>query len=453
MRHRRPCSACGLRARPTIPPSSFPNRTSASPTARCASKVTAVAEALAAAGVSRGDRVGMALPNGLPNIVSFLAASMAGTAAPLNPGYKEDEFRFYPRGHQRQGAAAAARRRRRGAPRGAAKGVRILTVDMDATGTRHALRRVAERQPVAAAVDRRRRADPAHQRQHRTAEARAAERTRTCRSRRATSRAATRSPPSDVSLCVMPLFHVHGLVASTLATLVHRRHGGRARQVQPAVVLADRARTTAPRGIRRCRRSTSCCWRASKTGAAEARRRREAALHPLVQRVAAAAGDARSRGRVRRAGARGLRHDRGRAPDGVESAAARHRTARLGRARHRTCRSASWTTRASICRPASAARSASRARTSITRLREQPRGQRHVVLRRLVPHRRPGLSRRGRLPDAGRAPEGDDQSRRREDLAARDRRGAARRIRRSPRRCASACRTRRGAKRWRPRSC
>ena len=33
--------------------------------------------------------------NGLPTIVSFLAAAMAGTAAPLNPGYKEDEFRFY----------------------------------------------------------------------------------------------------------------------------------------------------------------------------------------------------------------------------------------------------------------------------------------------------------------------------------------------------------------------
>ena len=55
----------------------------------------AVAEPLAAAGVGRGDRVGIALPNGLPTIVSFLAASMAGTAAPLNPGYKEDEFRFY----------------------------------------------------------------------------------------------------------------------------------------------------------------------------------------------------------------------------------------------------------------------------------------------------------------------------------------------------------------------
>ena len=50
------------------------------------------------------------------------------------------------------------------------------------------------------------------------------------------------------------------------------------------------------------------------------------------------------------------------------------------------------------------------------------------------------------------APQGADQSRRREDLAARDRRGAARRIRRSPRRCASACRTRRGAKKSRRRS-
>ena len=54
-----------------------------------------MAEALAAAGIRRGDRVGMALPNGLPMVVSFLAAAMAGTAAPLNPGYKEDEFRFY----------------------------------------------------------------------------------------------------------------------------------------------------------------------------------------------------------------------------------------------------------------------------------------------------------------------------------------------------------------------
>src|ERR1700730_14916165 len=59
------------------------------------SQVWAVAEQLAAAGVGRGDRVGIALPNGLPMIVSFLAASAAGTAAAMTPTYKEDEFRFY----------------------------------------------------------------------------------------------------------------------------------------------------------------------------------------------------------------------------------------------------------------------------------------------------------------------------------------------------------------------
>src|SRR5882762_912332 len=58
-------------------------------------QIEAVAESLAASGIHRGDRVGMALPNGLPTIVGFLAASVAGTAAPLNPAYKEDEFRFY----------------------------------------------------------------------------------------------------------------------------------------------------------------------------------------------------------------------------------------------------------------------------------------------------------------------------------------------------------------------
>ena len=58
-------------------------------------QVEAVAERWRPPAIGRGDRVGMALPNGLPTIVSFLAASVAGTAAPLNPAYKEDEFRFY----------------------------------------------------------------------------------------------------------------------------------------------------------------------------------------------------------------------------------------------------------------------------------------------------------------------------------------------------------------------
>src|SRR3990167_1846865 len=58
-------------------------------------QVAALADALAAAGIQRGDRVAMALPNGLPVIVSFLAASVAGTAAPLNPSYRREEFSFF----------------------------------------------------------------------------------------------------------------------------------------------------------------------------------------------------------------------------------------------------------------------------------------------------------------------------------------------------------------------
>src|SRR5262245_58000891 len=53
------------------------------------------AEALAACGVRRGDRVALVYPNSAEAIVLFLAAATAGTAAPLNPAYKVDEFRFY----------------------------------------------------------------------------------------------------------------------------------------------------------------------------------------------------------------------------------------------------------------------------------------------------------------------------------------------------------------------
>ena len=182
--------------------------------------------------------------------------------------------------------------------------------------------------------------------------------------RAATSRAATRCRPDDVSLCVMPLFHVHGLVASTLATLATGGTVVVPAEVQPAVVLARRAGARRHVVLRGADASTSCCSRASTNGCAAAGGRREAALHPLVQRVAAAAGDARPRGGVRRAGARGLRHDRSGAPDGVESAAAGRSASRARSDAAPTCRSASWTPREAISPPASAARSSSRDRTS-----------------------------------------------------------------------------------------
>ncbi len=179
-------------------------------------QVEDVAEALAACGVRRGDRVGMALPNGLPAIVSFLAASMAGTAAPLNPAYKEDEFRFYledtnarilllpPDGAEEARRAAADR-------------VRVIPVVMNDTGE-VSLPDVTERRAfdvpsiddvalvlhTSGSTGRPKRVPLAHRNLSISA------------GNVARSYALTED---DVSLCVMPLFHVHGLVASTLATL------------------------------------------------------------------------------------------------------------------------------------------------------------------------------------------------------------------------------------------
>jgi acyl-CoA synthetase (AMP-forming)/AMP-acid ligase II len=179
-------------------------------------QVAALAEALAAAGVNRGDRVGIALPNGLPMIVSFLAASMVGTAAPLNPAYKEEEFRFYLEDTAAKvlivppDGAEAARR-------AAGDSVPVLSIDMDSAGRVSLVGATARRSFAPPTIDdvalvlhtsgstgRPKRVPLKHANLSISAQ------------NVARSYALTEN---DVALCVMPLFHVHGLVASTLATL------------------------------------------------------------------------------------------------------------------------------------------------------------------------------------------------------------------------------------------
>ena len=46
-------------------------------------------------GVAPGDRVAMILPNAIETVICFISAASVGTAAPLNPGYKRDELEFY----------------------------------------------------------------------------------------------------------------------------------------------------------------------------------------------------------------------------------------------------------------------------------------------------------------------------------------------------------------------
>src|SRR5262249_28716457 len=59
-------------------------------------QVEAVTAGLRAGGVKAGEPIAIVLPNNLEFLVTFLATTCArAVAAPLNPGYKVEEFRFY----------------------------------------------------------------------------------------------------------------------------------------------------------------------------------------------------------------------------------------------------------------------------------------------------------------------------------------------------------------------
>jgi acyl-CoA synthetase (AMP-forming)/AMP-acid ligase II len=180
-------------------------------------QVLAMADALASAGIGRGDRVAMVLPNGLPAIVSFLAASIAGTAAPLNPAYPYEEFVFFladtgarillcpPTG------AEIARR-------AAADGnIPVFSVEMSSDG--NVTLAGAPSGAAAAAPG----ADDIALILHTSGSTGRPKRVPLRHAQLAISSAnIARSyelSENDVSLCIMPLFHVHGLLGSTLATL------------------------------------------------------------------------------------------------------------------------------------------------------------------------------------------------------------------------------------------
>ncbi|HET7440508.1 MAG TPA: acyl--CoA ligase [Terriglobales bacterium] len=180
-------------------------------------QVMAMAEALAAAGIRRGDRVATALPNGLPAIVAFLAASIAGTAAPLNPAYPYEEFLFFlqdtnarvllcpPTGHEEARSAAADRR------------IPVFSVEMKSDGTVHLSDAphggaLSEPSPddialilhTSGSTGRPKRVPLRHANLALSA---------------ANIAGTYQLSPEDVSLCIMPLFHIHGIVGSTLSTL------------------------------------------------------------------------------------------------------------------------------------------------------------------------------------------------------------------------------------------
>ncbi|MEZ5649722.1 MAG: acyl--CoA ligase [Burkholderiaceae bacterium] len=56
---------------------------------------TRVGASLAGHGIGPGDRVGIVLPNGPEMAAAFMTIAQFATTAPLNPAYREDEYSFY----------------------------------------------------------------------------------------------------------------------------------------------------------------------------------------------------------------------------------------------------------------------------------------------------------------------------------------------------------------------
>jgi len=182
-------------------------------------QVIKMADDLACLGIGRGDRVATCLPNGLPCVVSFLAGSIAGTSAPLNPGYREEEFLFYLEDTNAKVLLCLAEGADAARKAAAARGVPVYTLQQDDKGVvtiagapaagKHAVAPgpddVALILHTSGSTGRPKRVPIMHK----------------------NIAASTRNiaahyglTADDVSLCVMPLFHVHGLVASTLSTLL-----------------------------------------------------------------------------------------------------------------------------------------------------------------------------------------------------------------------------------------
>jgi acyl-CoA synthetase (AMP-forming)/AMP-acid ligase II len=184
-------------------------------------QIEAIATALRRTLLQPGQAVAIVLPNGLDYLVSFLATTRARLiAAPLNPAYKADEFRFY---LEDAGVRAVIAPPEEHAVREVARtlGLPVWSARRDAQG-----RVVIEGEGWSGAV-------------RGSAEApRPEDVALFLHTSGTTSRpkgvplthanlmasvgniaAHYRLSPADIGLVVMPLFHVHGLVGATLAPL------------------------------------------------------------------------------------------------------------------------------------------------------------------------------------------------------------------------------------------
>ena len=183
---------------------------------------------LAGLGIGPGDRVAIVLPNGPEMATAFLTVAAACCAAPLNPAYKQDEFAFYLDDLKPAAIILDASEGQPAAAVAARLGIPVLTLVADGAAaagvfTLHATGGAGAGGAGAAAAPRAPRADDPALVLHTsgtTARPKIVPLTNgnvvASAGHIAASLALT---PDDICLNVMPLFHIHGLIAAVTASL------------------------------------------------------------------------------------------------------------------------------------------------------------------------------------------------------------------------------------------
>ncbi len=184
-------------------------------------QVYELAGQLQACGLTRGSRVAISMGNGPAMAITFLAATTAATAAPLNPKYRQEEFAFYYEDTQ-AGALIVAPGEGELARAALLPGMLLLEAATDAQGR---LSLLHDGQPLTETAGQPSFATPddvamiLHTSGTTSRPKRVPIRHRNLATSAANIAATYQLGPADRTLCVMPLFHIHGLVASLLSTL------------------------------------------------------------------------------------------------------------------------------------------------------------------------------------------------------------------------------------------
>lgn len=84
-------------------------------------------------GIGRGDRVAIVLPNGPDMATAFVAIASGATAAPLNPAYRTDEFDFYMTDIDAKALVVEAGSTSPAIAAAEKRGIRVLTLHSDPT--------------------------------------------------------------------------------------------------------------------------------------------------------------------------------------------------------------------------------------------------------------------------------------------------------------------------------